>query len=80
MQLVNNRSQVTAQEINEARDKVLYGKERRSLEMDDNEKRSTAYHEAGHTVVALKVKHSDPGGQSDDYSSRDVAWFYDVPA
>ena len=56
----NNRSQVTAQEINEARDKVLYGKERRSLEMDDQEKRSTAYHEAGHTVVALKVKHSDP--------------------
>jgi len=56
----NNRSQVTMQEINEARDKVLYGKERRSLEMDESEKRSTAYHEAGHTVVALKVKHADP--------------------
>lgn len=54
------RTAVTMQEINEARDKVLYGKERRSLEMDDEEKRTTAYHEAGHTIVALKVEHADP--------------------
>lgn len=54
------RSLVTAQEAIEARDKVLYGKERRSLEMDENEKRTTAYHESGHTVVGLVVKSGDP--------------------
>lgn len=54
------RTAVTTQEIMEARDKVLYGKERRSLELDENEKRTTAYHEAGHTVVGLSVKHADP--------------------
>lgn len=54
------RSAVTAQEAMEARDKVLYGKERRSLEMDENEKKTTAYHEAGHAIVALFVEHADP--------------------
>lgn len=54
------RSAVTAQEAQEARDKVLYGKERRSLEIDENEKLTTAYHETGHTIVGLVVKHSDP--------------------
>lgn len=54
------RTAVTAQETMEARDKVLYGKERRSLEIDEDEKRTTAYHEAGHTVVGLCVEYSDP--------------------
>ncbi len=54
------RTAVTAQETVEARDKVLYGKERRSLEIDENEKRTTAYHEAGHAIVGMCVKHSDP--------------------
>lgn len=54
------RTAVTAQETVEARDKVLYGKERRSLELDENEKRTTAYHEAGHAIVGLCVKHGDP--------------------
>lgn len=54
------RTAVTPQEIFEARDKVLYGKERRSLEIDENEKRTTAYHEAGHTIVGLVVENSDP--------------------
>jgi len=54
------RTAVTAQETTEARDKVLYGKERRSLEIDENEKKTTAYHESGHTVVALCVKQGDP--------------------
>lgn len=54
------RTAVTGVEIFEARDKVLYGKERRSLEIDENEKRTTAYHEAGHTIVGLVVKHADP--------------------
>ncbi len=54
------RSAVTAQETAEARDKVLYGKERRSLEIDESEKRTTAFHESGHAVVSLVVKHADP--------------------
>lgn len=55
-----NRSAVTMVEVNEARDKVLYGKERRSLELGEEEKRTTAYHEAGHTLVGMLVKHRDP--------------------
>lgn len=54
------RTAVTGVETTEARDKVLYGKERRSLELDDSEKRTTAYHESGHAVVGLVVKHADP--------------------
>jgi cell division protease FtsH len=55
-----NRSAVTASEAREAVDKVKYGKERRSLEIDANEKRTTAYHESGHAIVALIVKNADP--------------------
>jgi len=54
------RSAVTAQDAKEARDKVLYGKERRSLELDEEEKKTTAFHESGHAVVSLVVEHSDP--------------------
>jgi cell division protease FtsH len=54
------RSAVTAVEVREAADKVKYGKERRSLEMDQNEKLTTAYHESGHAITGLVVKHSDP--------------------
>jgi cell division protease FtsH len=53
------RSAVTVQETAEACDKVRYGKERKSLEVDEQEKKTTAFHEAGHAIVALKVKHSD---------------------
>ncbi|NGX44369.1 MAG: ATP-dependent zinc metalloprotease FtsH [Candidatus Anoxychlamydiales bacterium] len=54
------RKAVTSQEAMEACDKVRFGKERRSLEMDEKEKKTTAYHESGHAVVGLVVKHSDP--------------------
>lgn len=54
------RNAVTMQDTLEASDKVRYGKERRSLEISSEEKKTTAIHEAGHAVVALKVKHSDP--------------------
>lgn len=54
------RSAVTESDAAEACDKVRYGKERRSLEIDKNEKLTTAYHESGHAVVALCVKYSDP--------------------
>lgn len=54
------RTAVTSQETSEACDKVRYGKERRSLEIDLVEKKTTAYHESGHAIVALVVKHGDP--------------------
>lgn len=54
------RTAVTATETAEARDKVLYGKERRSLEIDESEKKTTAYHESGHAIVGLVVEHADP--------------------
>ncbi len=54
------RVAVTNIDVVEARDKVLYGKERRSMEIDENEKRTTAFHESGHTIVGLAVEHSDP--------------------
>lgn len=54
------RSAVTSVEAKEACDKVRYGKERRSLEMDESEKRTTAFHESGHALTGLIVKHSDP--------------------
>jgi cell division protease FtsH len=51
---------VTDAEVREAADKVRYGKERRSLEMDKSEKLTTAYHESGHAITGLVVKFSDP--------------------
>ena len=48
------------QEFEEAKDKVMLGSERRSMVMTDDEKRLTAYHEAGHAVVALHCPASDP--------------------
>lgn len=54
------RTAVTAEETREARDKVLYGKERRSMQIDEQEKLTTAYHESGHAIVGLHVEHSDP--------------------
>ncbi len=56
----NNRKAVTMQDFEAAKDKVLMGSERRSIVISEEEKRNTAYHEAGHTIVALKVPHADP--------------------
>jgi cell division protease FtsH len=51
---------VTMSELEEAKDKVMMGAERRSMAMSDEEKKLTAYHEGGHAIVALNVKGSDP--------------------
>ena len=51
---------VTMSEFEDAKDKVMMGAERRSMVMSEDEKRLTAYHEAGHAVVALSVPASDP--------------------
>jgi cell division protease FtsH len=51
---------VAAQEFEEAKDKVMMGTERRSMVMTEDEKKMTAYHEAGHAIVALHEPASDP--------------------
>ncbi len=51
---------VTMKELESAKDKVMMGAERKSLAMSDEEKKLTAYHEAGHAIVALHSPASDP--------------------
>ncbi|MES2450592.1 MAG: ATP-dependent zinc metalloprotease FtsH [Pseudomonadota bacterium] len=51
---------VAMAEFEEAKDKVMMGAERRSMVMTEDEKRMTAYHEAGHAIVALHEPASDP--------------------
>ena len=51
---------ITLPELEEARDKVRWGRERRSLAMSENEKISTAWHEAGHAVVNVLLEHTHP--------------------
>ena len=55
-----NRKAVLMYDFELAKDKVLMGVERKSLLLTDAEKRNTAYHEAGHALVAAKLPHSDP--------------------
>jgi cell division protease FtsH len=51
---------VTMSELEDAKDKVMMGAERRSMAMSDEEKKLTAYHEAGHALIAITVEGSDP--------------------
>jgi cell division protease FtsH len=51
---------VTMRELEEAKDKVMMGVERKSMVMSDEEKRMTAYHEGGHAIVSLHCPASDP--------------------
>jgi len=55
-----NKKMITMRELEEAKDKVMMGAERRSLVMSEEEKALTAYHEAGHAVVAMQCPASDP--------------------
>ena len=55
-----NKRVVTMSDIEEAKDKVMMGAERRSMVMSEDEKKLTAYHESGHAIVALNEKASDP--------------------
>ena len=55
-----NRRVVSMQELEEAKDKVMMGAERRSLVMTEEEKEMTAYHEGGHALVMMHVKGHDP--------------------
>ncbi len=55
-----NKRLVAMQEFEDAKDKVMMGAERRSMVMTDDEKRMTAYHEAGHAIVSINEAASDP--------------------
>ncbi|UCC13788.1 MAG: ATP-dependent zinc metalloprotease FtsH [Gammaproteobacteria bacterium] len=54
------RRTVTMEEFEKAKDKIMMGAERRSMVMSDDERRLTAYHEAGHAIVGLSVPDHDP--------------------
>ena len=55
-----NQKVVTMADFEIAKDKVMMGAERKSMVISDEEKKITAYHEAGHTLVGLKVPNADP--------------------
>ena len=55
-----NKRVVGQEEFEDAKDKVMMGTERRSMAMSEDEKKLTAYHEAGHAVLALHEPQSDP--------------------
>jgi len=55
-----NHDQVYMQDMEEAKDKVLMGAERKSMVITDDEKKMTAYHEAGHTLVSRLTPGTDP--------------------
>ena len=55
-----NLKAITSAELEEARDKVRWGRERRSMAMTEQEKQSTAWHEAGHALVNVLLEHTDP--------------------
>ena len=55
-----NKTLVDMQDFEDAKDKVMLGVERRSLVLTEAERKLTAYHEAGHAIVAIKIPGSDP--------------------
>jgi cell division protease FtsH len=55
-----NKRLVAMQEFEDAKDKVMMGAERKSMVMDEDEKKMTAYHEAGHALVSINEPASDP--------------------
>jgi len=56
----NGRERVGKAEFDDAKDKLLMGKERKSMIISEEERKSTAYHEAGHTLVARLIPGTDP--------------------
>ncbi len=55
-----NQKFVTMRDFESSKDKVMMGAERRSMIITDEEKKVTAYHEAGHTLIAALLPHTDP--------------------
>ncbi len=56
----HNKDKVSMEDLENSKDKVMMGKERRSMVMGEQERIVTAYHEAGHAIVAKMVPDSDP--------------------
>jgi cell division protease FtsH len=56
----SDKRTVGMEEFEKAKDKIMMGAERRSMVMNDKEKSNTAYHEAGHAIIGLKVPDHDP--------------------
>lgn len=54
------KSKIDSEDMEQAKDKVLMGAERRSMVISDEEKKVTAYHEAGHTLVGKSIPGTDP--------------------
>jgi cell division protease FtsH len=55
-----NAEAIEQPDLEEARDKVRWGRERRSMAMSEEEKKATAYHEAGHALLTVMLEHTDP--------------------
>jgi cell division protease FtsH len=55
-----NHDRIFMMDIEDAKDKVMLGAERKSMVMKEEERRLTAYHEGGHAICAIKVKGNDP--------------------
>ena len=55
-----NAKAIEQPDLEEARDKVRWGRERRSMAMSEDQKKITAYHEAGHALLNIVLKHTDP--------------------
>jgi len=55
-----NKDKIDMQDLEDAKDKVLMGVERKSMIISDDEKKTTAYHEAGHTLIAKLLPNTDP--------------------
>ena len=55
-----NKKKINMPEMEEAAERVIMGPERKSRVISDNEKKLTAYHEGGHTVVGMLLEHTDP--------------------
>ncbi len=56
----NERTEATQADLEEARDKVCFGRERRSRKIPEHERKLTAYHEAGHALVNIHCEHCTP--------------------
>lgn len=56
----DKRNKITMDDIEQARDKVMMGRKREGMQIDDEEKKLLAFHEAGHAVVAATLPNSDP--------------------
>ncbi len=60
MAVTHGRSQVVLHDLEEARDKIRFGTSRKSMAMTEEEKKVTAYHEAGHAILTILNKKADP--------------------